>query len=128
MKIVVAEDTPASRELIREVLQASGYEVVEACDGEEALEKIEQDRPGLVLLDIQMPRLDGFAVLRRLREDPRFAGLRVIALTAYAMEGDREKMLRAGFDGYITKPIDIPTLRAQLQKFENPPRKEPALE
>lgn len=115
--ILVAEDDPASRELMREILEAEGYRVLEACDGGEALQKMEETEPDLVLLDIQMPGLDGFAVLRQLRQNPSYATLPVVALTAYAMRGDREKVLAAGFDAYLTKPVDATALRAQIQKL-----------
>lgn len=116
-KILVAEDDLASRELIREILDASGYQVLEAGDGREAIQKIEEAKPDLVLLDIQMPVLDGFAVLRQLRQDPRFATLRVVALTAYAMRGDQEEALAAGFDAYLSKPVDATALRRQIEKL-----------
>jgi two-component system, cell cycle response regulator DivK len=113
-KILVAEDNPVNRELIREILGESEYEVIEACDGQEALDKIAEARPDLVLLDIQMPVLDGYAVLRRLRDNPPSPTPRVIALTAYAMQGDRERALAAGFDDYVTKPIDVKTLTCKI--------------
>jgi CheY-like chemotaxis protein len=116
-KILVAEDNPANRELMREVLTGRGYEVIEACDGQEALQKIEETRPDLVLLDIQLPVLDGFAVLTRLRENPDYKSLRVLAVTANAMREDREKGMKAGFDAYISKPIDIAALRVQVEKM-----------
>ncbi len=116
-KILVAEDDLASRELIREILETCGYQVLEARDGREALQRVEETAPDLVLLDIQRPVMDGFAVLRQLRQDSRFATLRVAAITAYAMRGDREKALRAGFDAYITKPIDATALRAQIKQL-----------
>lgn len=116
-KILVAEDDPANRQLLREILGADGYQVIEAANGREALEKIAEMQPDLVLLDMQMPILDGFAVLRQLRQDPRFANLRVVAVTACAMRGDREKALAAGFDAYITKPIDTRELGAQIVRF-----------
>ncbi len=116
-KILVAEDNLASRELIREILENQGYQVVEACDGREALQKVQETGPDLVLLDIQMPVLDGFAVLRQLRQNPRFATLRVVALTAYAMRGDQEEALAAGFDAYLSKPIDATALRRQIEKL-----------
>ena len=115
--ILVAEDDPASRELMREILEAGGYRVLEACNGGEALQKMEEMEPDLVLLDIQMPGLDGFAVLRQLRQNPSYATLPVVALTAYAMQGDREKVLAAGFDAYLTKPVDATALRAQIQQL-----------
>ncbi len=113
-KILVAEDHPASRELIEELLQAFGYDVVSACDGQDALAKVEDHRPDLVVMDIQMPVLDGFGVLRRLREDARFARLPIVALSAYAMRGDRQKGLEAGFNAYLTKPIDAAALKEQI--------------
>jgi two-component system cell cycle response regulator DivK len=116
-KILVAEDNPASSELIREVLSGRGYDVIEACDGREALQKIEETEPDLVLLDIQLPILDGFAVLLQLRQNPRFANLRVVAVTANVMKEDREKGLRAGFDAYISKPIDAAALRLQVDQL-----------
>lgn len=116
-RILVAEDDLASRELIREILEARGYEVVEAGDGQEAVQKIAEKKPDLVLLDIQMPVLDGFGVLRQLRQDSRFATLRVVALTAYAMRGDREKALAAGFDAYFTKPVDATALSRQIEQL-----------
>jgi CheY-like chemotaxis protein len=116
-KILVAEDNPASNELIIEVLSGRGYELIAAYDGREALEKIEETEPDLVLLDIQLPILDGFAVLSRLRQNPRFAHLRVVAVTANAMKEDRERGLRAGFDAYISKPIDAAALRLQVDQL-----------
>ena len=116
-KILVAEDDLASRELIREILEARGYEVVEVGDGQEAVQKIAEKKPDLVLLDIQMPLLDGFGVLRQLRQDSRFASLPVVAVTAYAMRGDREKALAAGFDAYLTKPLNAAALKKQLEQL-----------
>ncbi len=116
-KILVAEDNLPNRDLIREILETLGHEVIEACDGKQALEKLAEDLPDLVLLDIQMPVLDGYAVLREVRQDPRLARLKVLALTAYAMQGDREKALEAGFDGYLTKPINTAVLNEGIRQF-----------
>lgn len=116
-RILVADDNDASRELIREVLEMSGYDVVEAVDGQAAVSRARESVPDLVLVDIQMPRLDGYGVLRELRGDPRFNGVRVVALTAFAMQGDRERALDAGFDGYITKPVEIAALRQEIKKL-----------
>ena len=116
-KILVADDNAASRELIREVLEMSGYDVMEAADGVDAVHLAREGAPDLVLVDIQMPRLDGYGVLRELRADARFSGLRVVALTAFAMQGDRVQALDAGFDGYITKPVEIVALRQEIRKF-----------
>lgn len=123
-KLLIAEDDPASRELLRATLETEGYQVVEAEDGEAALNKIEEESPDLVLLDIQMPKLDGLGVIRQLRQNPRFASLPVVAVTSYAMRGDREKALDAGFDAYLTKPIDVVGIRETVKRFlclaENP--------
>jgi CheY-like chemotaxis protein len=116
-KILVAEDNLPNRELIREILETRGYEVIEACDGQEALDKLEQTEPDLVLLDIQMPVLDGLAVIRQIRGNPRFATLRVLAVTAYAMQGSRESFLDAGFDGYLSKPIDMAVLTKEIRQL-----------
>ena len=116
-KILVAEDNPANRELMREVLSGRGYEMIEASDGLEALQRVEENRPDLILLDIQLPALDGFAVLAKIRENPAYTGIRVMAVTANAMREDREKGMRAGFDAYISKPIDIAALREQVEKL-----------
>ena len=115
--ILVADDNTASRELIREVLEMTGYDVVEAADGQQAVSAARANAPDLVLVDIQMPRLDGYGVLRELRADPRLSNLHVVALTAYAMQGDRDRALDAGFDGYITKPVDIAALRQEIKRF-----------
>lgn len=116
-KVLVADDNAASRELIREVLETIGYDVVEAADGADAVARVRESAPGLALVDIQMPHLDGYGVLRELRADPRLARLRVVALTAFAMQGDRERAMEAGFDGYITKPVEIAALRQEIEKL-----------
>ncbi|HTV82877.1 MAG TPA: response regulator [Acidobacteriaceae bacterium] len=108
--VLVAEDNPVNRELIAEMLEAEGYRVIEANDGQDALMLLNFHHPDVVLLDIQMPRLDGRETVRAIRENPDLASLRVIACTAYAMQGDREDILRCGFDGYVAKPIS----RAEL--------------
>ncbi len=116
-RILVADDNAASRELLREVLESMGCEVLEAVDGREAVERAREGAPGLVLVDIQMPRLDGYGVLRELRGDAQLQPVRVVALTAFAMQGDRERALAAGFDGYITKPVEIAALRREVRRF-----------
>jgi CheY-like chemotaxis protein len=116
-RIVVAEDDAPSRELVREILESEGYEVVEAADGGEALAKIKETKPDLVLLDIRMPVLGGFAVLEQLKRDQSFSSLRVIALTAYGMEDDRARMLAAGFDAHLSKPLDANKLKTQVKVF-----------
>lgn len=105
------------RELIRTVLESSGYDVVEAGDGEEALAVAFSRLPDLILLDIQMPLLDGMAVVTELRKDPRFALTPVIAVTATAMKGDMQKGMEAGFTDYLTKPVSIERLRQIIGRF-----------
>jgi CheY-like chemotaxis protein len=116
-KVLVAEDDPALRELVRETLSLLGYEVVEAADGEEALRKIQESVPDLALLDMQMPKLDGAAVIQRIRSDPRLAKLPVVALTGMAMRGDRESGLESGFDDYLTKPVSAKELKKLLAEM-----------
>src|SRR5260370_36227664 len=101
--ILIAEDNPTNRELLRELLEIGGYTVAEACDGREAVAMVERTPPDMVLLDIGMPLLDGYAVVRRLRENPRFTSLPVVAGTAYAMQGDRERILNSGLACYLSK-------------------------
>jgi len=115
-KILIAEDNLVNRELLRELLEIRGHTVAEACDGEEALRVIEQTQPDLVLLDIGMPLLDGFGVIRQIRENPRFASMPVVAVTAYAMQGDREKILNSNFDGYLSRPVDARALAQELDR------------
>ncbi|MGA2881743.1 MAG: response regulator [Bryobacteraceae bacterium] len=114
-RVLVADDNPAGRELVREGLAEYVSSIIEAADGREALAKIRETRPDLVLLDIQMPEMDGYAVVREIRSDPALNGMRVVALTAFAMQGDRERALEAGFDDYITKPATVAKLKAQLE-------------
>jgi two-component system cell cycle response regulator DivK len=116
-KILIAEDNAVNRELFRELLEMRGHTVAEACDGEEALRMIEQTQPDLLLLDIGMPLLDGFGVISKIRENPRFASLPVVAITAYAMQGDREKILSSKFDGYLSKPVNARFLSEELDRL-----------
>ncbi len=117
IKALIAEDNAVNRELLRELLEAHGYEVVEACDGEEALQLTEQTQPDILLLDIGMPRLDGFGVLRKIRENHQLAPLPALAVTAYAMPEDRKQIHDAGFDGYLSKPIDSQSLFKELDRL-----------
>src|SRR4029079_7508461 len=102
--VLVVEDNALNMELVRDVLHAKGYRTLEATSGEEALELAGRNEPDLILLDIQLPGIDGGTTLGRLRE-PLAEGTPVVAFTAQAMQGDRESFLEAGFDGYISKPI-----------------------
>src|SRR5208283_3036430 len=115
MKILLADDNLPSRELLREILETRRHCVMEASNGRDALDLIRQDQPELVLLDLQMPGMDGFRVIQELRRDIRFRRLPVIAVTASAMMGDRERAIAAGFDSYIAKPINSGELRRQLE-------------
>jgi two-component system cell cycle response regulator len=124
--VLVAEDNAVNRELIRELLELRGYTVLEACDGQEALDIIERAQPDLLLLDIGMPVLDGFAVVRRIRETPRIARLPIVAVTAYAMQGDRERILDSGFDGYLSKPINPSSLTEELNRLLTKQASQPA--
>jgi len=116
-KVLVVDDNPVSRELIREVLEDSGRRVLEAENGEEALKKIAEEKPDIVLLDIQLPIYDGYEVLRRVRTILKLDKLPVLAVTAYAMKEDFERALAAGFAAYITKPIDAAALRVQVEEI-----------
>jgi len=117
IKVLMAEDSAVNRELLRELLESQGCEVEEAWDGEEAIDMLSRKRPDIVLLDIGMPKLDGFGVIRKVREDPNLADLPVLAVTAYAMRGDREKGLELGFDGYLSKPVDRRLLFAEMDRL-----------
>lgn len=118
-KILIAEDRPSSRELIRTVLEGCGYAVSEAVDGREAVEVARRVIPDLVIVDLQMPALDGLGVLAELRRDDRFADVPIVALTASAMQGDRERALEAGFTEYITKPVNLGFLREEITRLLN---------
>lgn len=114
MTILVADDNAVSRELMREFLEASGHAILEAVNGRNALDIIRGRVPDLVFLDLQMPLQDGFSVIRELRNDNHLRKLPVVAVTASAMIGDRERAIAAGFDSYIAKPIDLCAVEAQL--------------
>lgn len=105
-KILVVEDNEQNRILMRQILTYNGYEVLEAADGAAGLKMAREHMPDLILLDLQMPVMGGFAVIRELRKTPELSKLKVMAVTSFAMKGDREKALEAGFDEYVTKPID----------------------
>jgi two-component system cell cycle response regulator DivK len=116
-RILVADDRATSRELIRTLLEHEGYEISEAADGQEAVEMALANVPDLVLLDIQMPRLDGYGAVREMRRDERLKSLPIVALTASAMHSDRDLVFEAGFSGYITKPVSLRVLREEVARF-----------
>lgn len=116
-KVLVADDTANGRELVKTVLENTGYEVIEAKDGVEALASARQAHPDLIILDLHMPGLDGFGVLEQLRRETEFAATPVMALTASAMMGDKERAMSMGFTGYITKPIRLSALRNEVARL-----------
>jgi len=105
--VLVVEDNEKNMKLFRDVLQASGFATLEAASAEEGIELAVANQPGLVLMDVQLPGIDGVEALARLRADERTAAIPVLALTAQAMRGDRERFIEAGFDGYLSKPVDV---------------------
>ena len=116
-KILVVEDNDRNRRLIRMVLQAKGYEVIEAVTAEEAMIQLDSESVALILMDIQLPKMDGLELTQKIKANPDTKDIPIIALTAYAMKGDKEKFLDAGCDGYIGKPIDtreLPEVVASL--------------
>lgn len=115
--VLIADDKDAGRELLRTVLESCDYRVIEAEDGDEALWQARENHPDLIILDLHMPNMDGFGVVRELRGDADFASTPIVALTASAMQGDRERAMEAGFNGYLTKPIRLSELRSEVQRF-----------
>jgi two-component system cell cycle response regulator DivK len=116
-KVLVVDDKASSRELIRTVLEQSGYSVCEAADGREALRIARDLLPDLIILDLHMPALDGFGTIQELRLDERFRATPIMAVTASAMQGDRERALAAGFTSYIAKPISLKRLRGEVDRL-----------
>ena len=110
--ILIVDDNPQNLKLARLILEKHGYAVRTAADAEQALETLASYRPRLILMDLQLPGMDGLTLTRKLKSDPDRAGIPIVALTAYAMKGDEEKARAAGCDGYISKPIDMAALRA----------------
>ena len=121
--LLVADDNRLSRELVRDVFESAHWRVVEAANGQEALDRLEAACPDLVLLDLEMPVKDGFAALVEIRKNPRFSGIPVMAVTAKAMQPDRERIVTAGFDACITKPIDVARLRERVYELLSSSRK-----
>ena len=109
-RVLVVEDNETNMKLVRDVLQATGYSTLEATTGEDAVELALSREPALVLMDVRLPGMDGMEALARLRRDERTASIPVLAVTAEAMSGDRDRFLEVGFDGYLSKPIDVDEL------------------
>ena len=115
--ILIVDDAPLNLKLAAMILEKEGYRVQRAANAGEAWIYLDTNRPDLILLDIQMPGMDGMEMVRRLKSDQATAGIAVVALTAHAMRGDDIKAYAAGFDGYITKPIDTPSFKLQVREF-----------
>jgi two-component system, cell cycle response regulator DivK len=116
-RVLIAEDNVKSMKLFRDVLQVNGYETLEATTGDQAVELATRHDPSLVLMDIQLDGMDGLTALRLLREDERTASTPIVAVTAQAMAGDRERFLDAGFDDYISKPVNVRELVATVRRY-----------
>jgi two-component system cell cycle response regulator DivK len=116
-RILVVEDNDRNMKLFRDVLGATGYRTLEATTGSEVVELAAEHTPDLVLMDIQMPDVDGVEALRRLRADERTAAIPVLAVTAQAMQGDRERFLAQGFDGYLSKPVNVRELIGTVRRY-----------
>jgi two-component system, cell cycle response regulator DivK len=116
-RVLIAEDNEKSMKLFRDVLQLKGYETLEATTGERTVELATRHCPSLVLMDIQLDGMDGLTALRLLREDRRTASTPIVAVTAQAMAGDRERFLDAGFDDYISKPVNVRELVATVGRY-----------
>ncbi len=115
--ILIVEDDPKNLELFRDLLQVSGYKTVEATDGKQGIELARAKKPDLILMDIQLPRMDGLEATRILKADATTSNVPVIALTAYAMKGDKERILEAGCDGYLAKPINTDEFLRDMAKY-----------
>ena len=115
--ILVVEDEPKNLKLFRDLLQHSGYTTIEATDGEQGVELAIDKKPDLILMDIQMPRMDGLEAIRILKADVTTRNIPIVALTSYAMKGDKERILEAGCDGYLAKPFDIQELLKTVAEY-----------
>jgi two-component system cell cycle response regulator DivK len=116
-KVLLIEDNPQNRYLVTFLLEARGYEVVPAADGPQGIELAGRIRPKLILLDIQLPTMDGYAVARALRGNPALKDTPIVAVTSYAMSGDREKALAAGCTAYVEKPINPETFVTEIERY-----------
>lgn len=116
-KVLLVEDDTDNRWVVARLLSVAGYAIVEAEDGQQAIEKAREEKPDLILMDLALPRLDGWEATRRLKADPELRHIPVLALTAFAMEGDEEKARAAGCDDYITKPVRSVTIRDMVRKY-----------
>ncbi|HXM03662.1 MAG TPA: response regulator [Chthoniobacterales bacterium] len=115
--ILVVDDNPINLKLVADLLAFEGYRVLKAVDGEEAAHRVQEDPPELILLDVDLPGIDGLTLTKRLKGDSRTADIIIVALTAFAMKGDRQRAIAAGCDAYVTKPIDTRELPAQVAEL-----------
>ncbi len=116
-RVLVVEDNEKNRYLISFILKGEGFDLIEAVTGEEGVEKAVKERPDLILMDIQLPGIDGYETTRRIRASPAGTKVPIIALTSYAMTGDREKALAAGCTGYVEKPINPDTIMDEIRRY-----------
>jgi two-component system cell cycle response regulator DivK len=116
-RILVIEDTEDNRQIVRDLLESAGYELVEALDGLEGVAAAEREHPDLILMDIQLPGIDGYEATRRIRAIPSLATVPIIAVTSYALSGDEAKTRAAGCDGYVAKPFSPRQLLAKIREF-----------
>ena len=116
-RILVVEDQEDNRRIMRDLLTSAGYEMIEALTGESGVERAEADRPDLILMDIQLPGLDGYEATRRIKANPALRQIPVIVVTSYALSGDEQKARDAGCDGYVAKPFSPRALLATIRTF-----------
>jgi two-component system cell cycle response regulator DivK len=116
-RILVVEDQDDNRRIMRDLLTASGYAYIEAASGDEGLAAAQREKPDLILMDIQLPGMDGYEVTRRIKADPALGHIPIIAVTSYALSGDDDKAYAAGCDGYVTKPFSPKLLLAKIREY-----------
>jgi two-component system cell cycle response regulator DivK len=116
-RIMVVEDQEDNRQILRDLLGSSGYDLIEAWDGEAALTTLASQRPDLILMDIQLPGIDGYEVTRRIKADPGLRGIPIVAVTSYALSGDDDKAFEAGCDAYVSKPYSPRQLLAKVREY-----------
>jgi len=119
-RILVIEDTEDNRQIVRDLLESAGYALIEALDGLEGVAAAEREHPDLILMDIQLPGIDGYEATRRIRAVPALAAVPIIAVTSYALSGDEAKTRAAGCDGYVAKPFSPRQLLAKIREFLPP--------
>jgi two-component system cell cycle response regulator DivK len=116
-RILIIEDQEDNRAILRDVLSTAGYELIEAADGGEGVELAQKERPDLILMDIQLPVLDGYEATRRIKANPELKAIPIIAVTSYALSGDEAKARAAGCDGYVTKPFSPRLLLSKVREY-----------